>query len=161
MQLLWVLCASMIDLGLHGSVIATTEADFNGYLKIYSAPNYKSAIITVNFNYASRCYSFDCDSLDNKAASAKWSKLPRSKSNTLIFYTGFHCTGRRLTIHLSNTTGVLDFTGIRRKVLSFMVKTVATTSAAIAKRGKSNICNWKRVGTGDIAEEDPTIAVFF
>ncbi|GMF55937.1 unnamed protein product [Phytophthora fragariaefolia] len=151
----------MIYLGLHGSVIATTEADFNGYLKIYSAPNYKNAIITVNFNYASRCYSFDCDSLDNKAASAKWSKLPNSTSDTLIVFSETDCTGHKSTIRLSKTTTVSDFKVMKGTISSFIVKTKATTSAAIAKRGKSNICNWKRVGTGDIAEEDPALALFF
>ncbi|KAE8898835.1 hypothetical protein PF005_g20024 [Phytophthora fragariae] len=158
MQSLWYFC---LCLSFLGSTLAATDADFNGLLKLYSSVEYKNPLTTIKFNYASRCYSLDCDALDNKAASAKWEKLPNSSTDTLIFYSQADCTGHRGTARLSIAAGVRNFNQLKGTISSFMVRTKATTSDAISKRGESNVCNFTSVGTGGIVEEDPTLALFF
>ncbi|KAG6616974.1 Importin subunit alpha [Phytophthora cinnamomi] len=156
MQLLLCLC---IWLSFLGCTIGATDADLNGLLKLYASVEYKNPFTTIKFNYASRCYSLDCDALDNKAASAKWDKLPNSTSDTLIFYSEADCTGHRGTARLSKSLGVSDFKKLKGTISAFMVKTIATTSDQISKRGESNVCSWTSVGVGGVAEEDPTLAL--
>ncbi|EGZ07328.1 hypothetical protein PHYSODRAFT_306532 [Phytophthora sojae] len=158
MPSLWYLC---IYLRLLSCILAASDTDFDGVLKLYSGTKYKSSFATIKFNYASRCYSLDCDSLDNKAASAKWDKLPTSSSDTLIFYSEADCTGHRGTAQLSKAAGVTDFKQLSGQVSSFIFKTKETTSDAITKRGKSNVCSWTSVGSDGILEEDPTLALNF
>ncbi|KAE8898841.1 hypothetical protein PF005_g20018 [Phytophthora fragariae] len=101
-------------------------------MKLYSGAEYKNPLTTIKFYYASRCYSLDCDALDNKAASAKWENLPNSSTDTLIFYSQADCTGYRGIARLSIAAGVRNFDQLKGTISSFMVKTKTTTSDTIS-----------------------------
>ncbi|EGZ07365.1 hypothetical protein PHYSODRAFT_262679 [Phytophthora sojae] len=144
MQSLWFLC---ISLGFLGWTFAASDGYFNVVLKLYWDIQYKNSFATIKFKHAGRCYSLDCESLGDKAASAKWDKLPNSSSDTLVFYSNADCTGLRGTAQLAKAAGVTNFKKLTGQVSSFTVKTKATTSNAPTTRISSSVCDWISLGT--------------
>ncbi|RLN96534.1 hypothetical protein BBJ28_00003466 [Nothophytophthora sp. Chile5] len=156
-----VACAFAFLAAFAGSLADDDVSTFEGYIKLYARIYYGDPFLTVNFNYPNRCYNLDCDTLNNKIASAKWKNLPTIGFDGrayIAFYSDKDCTGYKSTYELPHFGGIRDFDvqKVKGNITCFMV----LSESKVVENGISDVCDWSSVGAeGDVVEEDPTLSL--